>query len=89
MKPLGPIPRGYEAEGDELAIGGRAASELAAEGTPLFVYSKASMLQALGAYQRGFAGRKVQICYALKANSSLAILQTFARAGCGFWHGRP
>jgi diaminopimelate decarboxylase len=53
-------------------------------GTPLFVYSKASMLAALGAYQRGFADRKHKICYAMKANSSLAILQTFARAGCGF-----
>ena len=42
------------------------------------------MLSALAAYQRGFAGRKVKICYALKANSSLAILQTFLRAGCGF-----
>lgn len=55
-----------------------------AHGTPLYVYSKASMLDALAAYQRGFAGRKVQICYAMKANSSLAVLQLFARAGCGF-----
>jgi diaminopimelate decarboxylase len=53
-------------------------------GTPLFVYSKASMLDALAAYRRGFAGRKVRICYAMKANSSLAILQVFAQAGCGF-----
>ena len=53
-------------------------------GTPLFVYSKASMLHALNAYQRGFAGRNAQICYAIKANSSLAILQLFAQAGCGF-----
>ena len=53
-------------------------------GTPLFVYSKAAMLAALAAYQRGFAGRKAKIHYALKANSSLAILQVFARAGCGF-----
>jgi diaminopimelate decarboxylase len=53
-------------------------------GTPLFVYSKASMLAALAAYQRGFTGRKVQICYAMKANSSLGVLQVFARAGCGF-----
>ena len=53
-------------------------------GTPLFVYSKASMLAALAAYQRGFAGRKSRIFYAMKANSSLAILQVFARAGCGF-----
>jgi diaminopimelate decarboxylase len=53
-------------------------------GTPLFVYSKASMLAALAAYQRGFAGRQAQICYAMKANSSLGVLQVFANAGCGF-----
>ena len=53
-------------------------------GTPLFVYSKSSMLAALAAYQKGFAGRNAQICYAMKANSSLAILQLFAKAGCGF-----
>lgn len=53
-------------------------------GTPLFVYSTAAMQEALAAYQRGFAGRKVQICYAMKANPSLAIVQFFARQGCGF-----
>jgi len=53
-------------------------------GTPLFVYSKAHMLHALAAYQRGFAGRNAQICYAMKANSSLGVLQVFAQAGCGF-----
>ena len=60
-------------------------SALAARhGTPLFVYSKAAMLSALAAYQKGLAGRKAQICYAMKANSSLGVLQVFARAGCGF-----
>jgi diaminopimelate decarboxylase len=59
--------------------------ELAAQhGTPLFVYSKAAMLAALAAYQRGFMGRKATICYAMKANSSLGVLQVFAQAGCGF-----
>ena len=53
-------------------------------GTPLFVYSKAAMLTALAAYQRGFAGRNAQICYAMKANSTLGVLQVFAQAGCGF-----
>ena len=62
----------------------RVADLASAHGTPLFVYSKASMLNALAAYQRGFAGRKVQICYAMKANSSLGVLQVFAKAGCGF-----
>ena len=52
--------------------------------TPLFIYSKAAMLSALAAYQRGLAGRNAQICYAMKANSALAVLQVFARAGCGF-----
>ncbi len=70
---------------DALFIEDCALSDLARQhGTPLYVYSKASMLDALAAYQRGFAGRKVQICYAMKANSSLAVLQLFARQGCGF-----
>ena len=60
-------------------------SDLAKEhGTPLFVYSKGAMLAALAAYQRGFAGRNVQICYAMKANSTLGVIQVFAQAGCGF-----
>jgi diaminopimelate decarboxylase len=53
-------------------------------GTPLFVYSKAAMLSALAAYQRGFERRNAQICYAMKANSSLGVLQVFVQAGCGF-----
>ena len=56
----------------------------AAHGTPLFVYSKASMLAALAAYQRGFAGRNAQICYAMKANPALGVIQVFVQAGCGF-----
>ncbi|NBW24048.1 MAG: diaminopimelate decarboxylase [Betaproteobacteria bacterium] len=55
-----------------------------AHGTPLFMYSKSAMLSALAAYQRGFAGRQAQICYAMKANSTLGVLQVFAEAGCGF-----
>lgn len=69
----------------QLFAEGVSASDLARQyATPLFVYSKAAMLGALAAYQRGFAGRKAQICYAMKANSSLAVLQVFAQAGCGF-----
>lgn len=55
-----------------------------AHGTPLFVYSKQWMLDALAAYQRGFEGRNALICYAMKANSSLGVLRVFAEAGCGF-----
>ena len=64
---------------------GVALHDLAVEfGTPLFVYSKNSMLTALAAYQRGFAGRNVQVCYAMKANPALGVIQVFAKAGCGF-----
>ena len=55
-----------------------------AHGTPLFVYSKAAMLSALAAYQRAFQGRQAKVHYAMKANSSLGVLQVFAQAGCGF-----
>jgi diaminopimelate decarboxylase len=68
----------------ELMVEGVSLKRLAMEhGTPLFVYSRAAMLDALAAYQRGLAGRSHQICYAMKANSTLAILQTLVRAGCG------
>lgn len=75
----------FHYEGGELLAERVPVAELARRhGTPLFVYSRASMLDALAAYQRGFAGRRAKICYAMKANSSLAILQLFAQAGCGF-----
>jgi diaminopimelate decarboxylase len=71
--------------GDDLYIEGRSVAALAREhGTPLYAYSQASMLDALASYQRALTGRDHLICYAMKANSSLAVLQTFARAGCGF-----
>ncbi len=71
--------------GDTLCMEGVKLQDVAAQfGTPVFAYSKAAMLSALAAYQRGFAGRKAQICYAMKANSNLAVLQVFAQAGCGF-----
>ncbi|MDO8252865.1 MAG: diaminopimelate decarboxylase [Rhodoferax sp.] len=71
--------------GNELFTEDICLSELAkVHGTPLFVYSKGAMLSALAAYQRGFAGRNVQICYAMKANPALGVIQVFAEAGCGF-----
>ncbi|MCC7152164.1 MAG: alanine racemase, partial [Rubrivivax sp.] len=53
-------------------------------GTPLYVYSQAAMRASLAAYQRALSRRRHLVCYAMKANSSLAVLQTFAQAGCGF-----
>jgi len=71
--------------GQELFVEDLSLSELAKRyGTPLYVYSETSMLAALAAYQRALVGRNHLICYAMKANSNLSVLQTFARAGCGF-----
>ncbi|VTU14489.1 Diaminopimelate decarboxylase [Variovorax sp. SRS16] len=68
-----------------LHVEGLSLTTLAREhGTPLFVYSKQWMLDALAAYQRGFEGRDALVCYAIKANSSLGVLRVFAEAGCGF-----
>jgi diaminopimelate decarboxylase len=53
-------------------------------GTPLYAYSRSAMKAALEGYQRALAGRPHLVCYAMKANSALAVLQTFAQAGCGF-----
>ena len=74
----------YDAS-NQLRVDGVSVADLAREhGTPLFIYSKATMLRALQAYQQGFAGRNALICFAMKANSTLAVLQVFAQAGCGF-----
>jgi diaminopimelate decarboxylase len=53
-------------------------------GTPLYAYSRNAMREAAASYHRALAGRRHLVCYAVKANSNLAVLQTFAEAGCGF-----
>jgi diaminopimelate decarboxylase len=71
--------------GAELWLEGVRVADLAARhGTPLYLYSRGAMRAALEPYQRALAARKHLICYAMKANSSLAVLQTFAELGCGF-----
>lgn len=68
-----------------LFIEDRHVAALAREhGTPLYAYSQTAMLEALASYQNALIGRDHLICYAVKANSNLAVLQTFAEAGCGF-----
>ena len=72
-------------EDGELQLDGHSLADLAQRhGTPLFVYSRAAMHSALASYERALQGRKHLVCYAMKANSTLAVLQTFAQAGCGF-----
>ena len=74
-----------ERRGAELLLDGHSLDSLARQfGTPLFVYSQPSMQAAAVAYKTALAGRPHLVCYGMKANSTLAVLQTFAAAGCGF-----
>ncbi|MCV0439933.1 MAG: diaminopimelate decarboxylase [Hydrogenophaga sp.] len=83
-QPASSLPPHFAYQNQRLMAENLPLDRLAREhGTPLFVYSRAAILEALAAYQRGLAGRAHLICYAMKANSSLAILQTLVRAGCG------
>jgi diaminopimelate decarboxylase len=60
-------------------------TDLAARfGTPCYVYSRAALEAAYRQYTAAFAGTRHLVCYAMKANSNLAVLDTFARLGCGF-----
>ena len=53
-------------------------------GTPAYVYSRATLERHWRAFDSALAGRPHLICYAVKANSTLAILNLFARLGSGF-----
>jgi diaminopimelate decarboxylase len=53
-------------------------------GTPLYVYSKAALESGFTAWQDALSGLPHLICYAVKANSNIAILQCLAKLGAGF-----
>jgi diaminopimelate decarboxylase len=53
-------------------------------GTPAFVYSRATLERHYRAYDEALAGRPHLICYAVKANGNLAVLDVLARLGAGF-----
>ncbi|MGN3973116.1 pyridoxal-dependent decarboxylase, exosortase A system-associated [Tsuneonella sp. SYSU-LHT278] len=85
MKPLGPIPSGYEAINGQLAVGERTARELVAEagGTPLFVYSRRHMTDRMIRLRRAMPER-LAIHYAVKANSWQPLLEHMAGLADGF-----
>ncbi len=53
-------------------------------GTPTYVYSAATMADNYARLSRGLAGLDVQICFAMKANSNIAVVRHFANLGAGF-----
>ena len=60
-------------------------SDIAARfGTPCYVYSRAALETALDEFQHELNGVDSLVCYAVKANSNLAVLDVFARRGAGF-----
>lgn len=53
-------------------------------GTPTWVYSRGAIEAAWSEFEQATAGRRALVCYAIKANSNLAVLELLARRGAGF-----
>jgi diaminopimelate decarboxylase len=69
----------------ELAMDGMPLSDIARRfGTPCYVYSRAAIERAYREFDEGLAGVDHLVCYAVKANSNLAVLDLLARLGAGF-----
>jgi diaminopimelate decarboxylase len=78
-------PFAYEDSSASLACGKVSLAALAKRyGTPLYVYSADQIVERLGLFQEALAGRDHLVCYAVKANSALAILKLLADRGAGF-----
>ena len=85
MKPMGPVPAGFETRDGELVIGGKTASELAelAGDTPFFAYSRA-MIERRVASLRAAMPERLRLHYAMKANPFVPLLQLLAGLVDGF-----
>jgi diaminopimelate decarboxylase len=75
----------FEYRNGELHAEGVALSEIAQRfSTPTYVYSKEALSEHFLAYQNALAGCEPLVCYAVKANSNLAVLDVLAKLGAGF-----
>jgi diaminopimelate decarboxylase len=78
-------PFHYPQAGAPLSCGKVSLESLARRfGTPLYVYSADQIVERLGLFQQALKGRDHLVCYAVKANSALAILKLLAAHGAGF-----
>jgi diaminopimelate decarboxylase len=83
--PLSPRPFHHPKTKSPLHCGKVSLDALAKRyGTPLYVYSADQIVERLGLFQQALAGRDHLVCYAVKANSALAILKLLAARGAGF-----
>ena len=74
----------FNYRGDDLYAEDILVSDLASKyGTPLYVYSKKTLERHVKAFDDALKGRRHRICYAVKANSNLAILNLMAKLGTG------
>lgn len=75
----------YEFHQGRLRVDGVDLSDIAEScGTPTYVYSAGMIRERYRAYDAAFAGMPHEVCYAVKANSNLAVLGVLAREGAGF-----
>jgi diaminopimelate decarboxylase len=75
----------FEYRGGELHAEDVPLAEIARRhGTPVYVYSRATLTRHFHAFDQALAGHEHLVCYAVKANSSLAVLQVLAKLGSGF-----
>lgn len=75
----------FHYQNDDMFAEGVAVSAIVeAEGSPCYIYSRAAMEQAWQAYDGAFGEHAHKVCYAVKANSNLAVLDVLARLGSGF-----
>ena len=75
-------PSGFNTRGGRLYAENVALADIAAaHGTPCFVYSKAALIAAYTGFDTAFAAHPHLVCYAVKANSSLAILNDLTAMG--------
>lgn len=76
---------GFHRRNGELFVEGLSLDTVADRaGTPCYVYSRAALEQALDAYTQALAGCSHLVCFAVKANSNIAVLDVLARRGAGF-----
>jgi diaminopimelate decarboxylase len=75
----------FQMKNGELHVENLPLSQIATEfGTPTYVYSKEALTSAFKLFDAGFEGTDHLVCFAVKSNPSLAILNLFAKLGAGF-----